>query len=357
MAKDHFAEGPNTNWPELSSSVVSQHLSAKLSGFEAQILRLPNPIISYTTDVTSIMDVKFRGKRIRVYPPSLLDRRGEITGAFKYAWLPEGASEIQKYVRIDDSAVRGFVTTVHPNQECSHCEVLRLDIEIGADAYDFVNHLIENIGQHTHQWWLRGKADPFRGMRHFGSEVNTDFSLREILRYAGAGKLESPWYGASETQGLQGLEKPLSNGVWLRCCHDSALGIRGEPGFMAFHDAICNYMARDDEFCVLSLCIAFEILGNKNRMLENKKSVDFNELMRTSPLLSAEHKQTIRNLFIDRGHVAHGRKLHILGNQSGVTLENYVLAISNVVQKFLELLPVGGWPEVAAMDIGKKGGR
>lgn len=355
LIKAVYAEqSADAPWPSLPPSEMEAHSSSALPGYEAWIGRMPTPIISETARVVDVFQGQFFGKSIRVYPPFLIDAKGEATGTFARSWIPEGSSKVERYVAVSPTAVLGATATQTIGAGTYFCEAIRIDSENGTNLSHFVSLLLENICQHTHQWWLRGRVQPFRGMARIGCAVNTDFTLRDLLKYKGAGELESPWHGITQTQQLLGHERALTNSLWLRCCNDAALGMRGDAGILSFHDAICYYMGGDDVLCIMSLSIAVEILGNKRRILKGKKPTAFSELLRTSDLVDSKNKAQLDRLFVDRGHVAHGRNPHHVGGKSNQRIEEYIEAVQLVVSRFLEFIEPNEWPIASQLGIDRK---
>lgn len=354
LIKATFAEREGAQWPSLATETIAKHASSALPEFEARITRLPTPIVSETASVLDVYQAKFEGKTIRAYPPFLIDANEETKGAFASSWIPEGNRQIERYTAVSSTATLGVTATQAIGTNSFYCEALRIDVEEGADYYKFIHLLIENICQHTHQWWLRGRAHPFRGMGRLRVELNSDFSLREILRYKGAGTLGSTWQGIGETQQLLGFERPLNNSLWLRCCHDAEYGMRGDSGILSFHDAISYYMSGDDVLCIMSLSIAVEILGNKRRILKGKEPTGFAKLLKTSDLIDSKNKTAIDRLFRDRGHVAHGRQPHYAAGKNSQAIEEYIEAVQLLVSRYLGSVEPGEWPIASQLAIDRK---
>lgn len=155
-------QGKGGPWPDLAPEMIAQHAASALPGFEALIARLPTPIVTQTASVLDIYQANFGGKTIRVYPPFRIDAKEETAGAFRCSWIPEGNKRIERYTMVSSTATLGFTVTLSIGPDTFFCEALRLDFEVGADLERFLRFLIENIGQHTHQWWLRSRGQPFR---------------------------------------------------------------------------------------------------------------------------------------------------------------------------------------------------
>lgn len=236
--KHRFKEREDEPWPAVDSAEVKAHLSQKLEGWEAQVVRLPAPIVAMSADLHQVFDINLFGSRVRIYPPFPLDRRGETSGAFKDCWIPDGENQVTKLVRLPSEAATGLVVENTPVQGAKYCQGLRIDSNEPAQLHKIVQVLMEQVCQHTHQWWLRGRTNPFAGIRRLSCDVNQDFSLLEMLRYHGAGDLASPWHGTIETQMPFGIEQPLTEVTWKKCIYQAAAGMRGDMGLLAFHDAI-----------------------------------------------------------------------------------------------------------------------
>jgi hypothetical protein len=356
MIKAVFVERDFDPWPDLPAETIASHVASALTGVEARIGRLSVPIISETATVLDVFQTTFGGKMIRVYPPFPIDAKGETTGAFARSWIPEGLTKVERYVAVGATATLGATVTQAIGPGTFFCEGFRVDFEAGADFNRFIFLLLENIGQHTHQWWLRGRTQPFRGIGRIGCELNSDFTLRELLKFKGAGQLKSPWHGVTETQRLLGFERALTNSLWLHCCNDTALGMRGDSGILSFHDAISYYMADDDVLCIMSLSITVEILGNKRRILKGKKPTGFAELLKTSDLVDSKNRAILDRLFIDRGHVAHGKKPHHVEGRSNQRIEEYIEAVQLLVSRYLQLAKPHEWPIASQLGIDRKAG-
>lgn len=230
FVQHHFAERADEPWPELDEQRVRAHADQKLAGWDTHVLRLPAPVIANSSELVMVSDLVLSEIRVRLYPPFPLDRRGEISGSFEDCWLPEGDRVVDKFVRLPPDAARGLTSEQRPVQGARFCQGLRIDTQGAAQLHATVQTLLEQLCQHTHQWWLRGRTDPFQGIRRLGCEVNRDFSFRKILRHHGAGDLLSPWCAAIESQPLLGIEIPLTQKIWQRCCYDTAAGMRGDMG-------------------------------------------------------------------------------------------------------------------------------
>lgn len=354
MMKATLAESKERPWPIVEPDVIEKHRKAHLPGHEAHILRLPQPILCKTDEINDIFHFEIDGKSLRIYPPFKLNEIAENAGAFTNVWIPEGETKITYYKALPSTVSRAFTSTPNVGQGVFFCQGLRVDYQAGAPEKKVVELLLEQICQYTHQWWLRAGTSPFNGLERFGAEINRDHLLREELRYAGAREIESTWYIARQTQQLM-MGKPLDSNLWLLCCHHVSKLRRGDAGILAFHDAIAAYMAEDDVRCLLNLSVCFEILGNKRRILLNQKATDANELIRTTDLVEEEATRSVlKKLFIDRGHVAHGREPHLLGLDKGSSIESYIEAVRNVLSGYIRVLKPGEWPSASQLSVKRK---
>lgn len=355
MMKGVLAESTDRPWPALSKEEIEAHRNSLKKGFEAHIFRLPQPILCERDTILNIFELQVNGKKARLYPPFALNDLGENAGAFDGVKIPEGNLTIETFREIPSSVSKSF-SAMPSNKEQStvFCQGLRLDIESGFNESVLIEALLEQICQHTHQWWLRSFGSPFNGLRRFGAEIDKNNHLREELRCAGTGKIESAWYVARETQNLLGIETPLTNGKWLLVCHNVSVGQKADSGVIAFHDALASYMAHDDARCVFNLCLCIEILGNKRRLLLGLNPIPADELVKTTDLVSDDYKTIIKKLFIDRGHVAHGREPPNLGRNEKTQLESYIEATRGLLSGYLNSLKPGEWPEASQLLVRRK---
>jgi len=130
------------------------------------------------------------------------------------------------------------------------------------------------------------------------------------------------------------------------------MGMRGDMGILAFHDAISYYMDADEVLCIMSMTIAVEILGNKRRLLLGKKPTGFGELLKSSDLVSKEVQPVLQSLFIDRGHVAHGRRPPRSGGDAD-GLFGYLEAVRTVVSAYTSKLTPADWPKASQLEIAR----
>lgn len=112
-------------------------------------------------------------------------------------------------------------------------------------------------------------------------------------------------------------------------------------------------MGADEVLCIMSMSLCIEILGNKRRMLLGKKPTDFAELLRTSDLIGKAVQPVLQNLFIDRGHVAHGRRPHIVSKAGHDGLFNYLEAVLTVLPAYIEKLGPNDWPKASQLEIAR----
>jgi hypothetical protein len=350
--RPEFAESPDQPWPKMSPEEVDSIRAAKFDEWESHILRLSNPIIAFSTDITTVVNTSILDSDIRIYPPFPIDRKGETSGAFKDWWLPEGENKVEKFVRFPSYAVPGVVTEMMPVPGAKYCQGIRMDLRGTAHIHRIVQILLEQVCQHTHQWWLRGRSNPFSGLRRHGCKLNRDFSFAELRRYRGAGTLNSPWHAVIETQNLLGFELVLTEQIWLRCVNQASMGMRGDMGLLAFHDAISYYMDSDEVLCIISMTICVEVLGNKRRLLLGKKPTGFAELIKSSDLIDDSIRKTIHNLFVDRGHVAHGRRPPRSEGRAD-QLFTYLDAVRKIVSTYTSKLSASDWQKVSQLEVAR----
>lgn len=351
-----LAESDECPWPQLDSTVIEEHKKSIKKGFEGHIYKLPFPIICVFPQIKDILDFEIEGKRIRIYPPFETNVLKEISMAFEGVAVPEGNKEVEDFKTIPDTAVKNLYLEQHSSTKQEYyCHGLRIDVETGASINKIINILLDQICQYTHQWWLRSSVSPFSGMKRFGFFIGNNFEIINELRYHGAGKVECSWHAVRQVQMQIGIEVALDNQKWLLIGNHVAHLHSAEAGFIAFYDAIASYMAEEDEQCILNLCLCVEILGNKRRLLLNQREVKADELLASTDLVDNDVKEVLKKLFIDRGHVAHGRPIHILTTDSTFTIERYMEAVRAFLSGYNQKLKAEEWVMSSSLKIGKSG--
>lgn len=335
FVKAVLAESAEQPWPEISEAEVQNYKNSRLQEWECHIYRLPTPII-VGPEVTAILDITTNKGRCRIYPPFELNEKKEISGTLLEIQIPQGKNEVTSREAIPQSAVTGSLAHQQLGTDSKYCHGLRIDFHSGSDVQAVIRLLLDQVAQYTKQWWLRSSRSPFRGLGVVGAFVDKDFRTMTELRYHGAGEIESTWHGLAFTQNLIGFETPLDPTIWENCYRSLRGGYSAEFGLLTFLDAVSHYMSGDDERCILDLAICFEVLANKRYFLENNRWQSSNKkLLSKNPLLSAETRDIVGHLIIDRDHVSHGRPPYILG-QNKRNLEDYLTAILDVVNRYID---------------------
>jgi hypothetical protein len=339
-----LGEKNDLKWPRLSDEEISEYENNLLNGWQASILHIGTPILTKTDEVMDVPTIKEGTKRARVYPPFQLNRKQEASGSFENVWIPEGHNKIDHCSRIDDSAVKGVISDTNYPDGSIICQGIRIDAENGFDTNKFTNRLLEHICQQTSQWWLRSNTNPLKGMHRLSCDLNVDFTLRHVLRYSNGGKnIASTWKGVEQRLLPLGVERPLTNAIWLRCCHDAAKGLRTDAGLIAFHDAVNNYMTNEDEICVLNLAISLEIMCNRRNQLRGRHPMKFDTLLKTSDLIDSKDRPILRKLYTDRNQIAHGSKSIHFGKSNEPSIEDYLNSVLNIQKKYLSSFKPGEW--------------
>ncbi len=345
MVKSVLAERDEARWPTLPEERIQQYRDSQLVGWQALVLYLPAPIFALAGEVFNIFEFTQAGKKARIYPPFQL-KQSELQNA----WLPEGGIAVSHCVRVGDTAVQGLHVQPGFAVDASFCQGMRIDEESGIDIAKAVNALMEHICQQTGQWWLRGRSNPFKGIVRLGCEVNKDFSIREVLKHSGSKEIESTWMGVDQSLRPDGFALPLTNSLWLRCCHDASVGLKADSALLTFYDAVNNFMNNEDELCILNLAIAVEIMANKVRLSKDQYPAAFPKLLKTSEIFEGVDRNLIQCLYADRNNVAHGGSPIHLGIKTGFSIEQYLEAVLAVKNKYMKCLEGATWHRMSQLD-------
>jgi hypothetical protein len=91
-------------------------------------------------------------------------------------------------------------------------------------------------------------------------------------------------------------------------------------------------------------------LANKRYYADNNKYISKNDkLVQLSSLVSAKIKSDLRDLIIDRDHVAHGRPPYLLGRRQ--TIERYLEVGLEIVQAYLGQIKKDEWPNLSKLTL------
>jgi len=338
-------------WPEITQEEIVRHQQNIIPNAEAKIFLLPLPIVSEKT--TEIFTIKTNKGFIRLYPPFQVNEKSEASAAFSEIGIPAGNNKVTGTQSLSQSTVTGL-TAEQDFKDASWCRGFRIDSENRINCQTILDNLLEQIAQYTFQWWLRAIHNPFLGPQRFAGQIDRDYNFVNELRYRGAGEIKASWYGVCQYQSILGIGSPMTSTIWKQCCNLVASKQRTEVGIMSFLDGIAAFMAGRINQSILHLCIAVEILANKHRMVvEGKSDIKLDKLIKQTPLLNHETRKIIKNLMVDRGHVAHGREPHCLGKKPNSSMQNYIKCTGHMVNAYLAALRESGkWNDALNLKLG-----
>lgn len=340
------------NWPDLSPAEIQAYRESLAPDFETHIHLFPNPIWMDVKEVVDVLTIKRNGKIVRIYPPFEVDEPSETSGAFEEISVPEGDQKLERTVPIPSSTVRGARMEHGGSDTIKWCRAFRLDVEHGANALECVNLLLDHIRQYTHQWWIRASHNPRQGPMRMGGTVTKDFKVISELRHRGAGDIESTWYGAIQYQPHLGFGRPLTHGTWLLAYHHTQEERKADQGLLAFYDGMADYIAGRDDKAILNLCIAVEIMLSKHSIsVLNRSPSRLEKAIRNTSLVDKPTRQILKNLSTDRNCVAHGREPYLIANREGNSVEGYLQAVCQLVNGYLNSIPLGTWRDTMDLQL------
>jgi len=347
------------DWPKRSEDEIRSYEQGLNPGYECQLFALPSPIAVFG-ELKRIVKVSLGDANIRIYPPFPLNEKKHASGSFVEVAIPEGTENVEGRTAIPNDAVTG-VRAAHgilPNGIWARG--LRIDVptDKSVDVQALIGMLLDHICQYTHQWWIRESHNPFLGYVRLGAAVGWDFRTRQLFRSQGDAKVESPWYGSVRFQPALGAAAILDERTWILIGHHLSEGSRADVGILGIHEAVADYMAGRDERCILTLCIAVEILLNKHWQVVLKRPANdsLDKIVRTTSLVDDRTRATLKKLIIDRGHVAHGRAPYVVGKNPDCTIETYIEAGKTVLKNYLAGIPSGVWPKLMTMTLNRSAG-
>jgi hypothetical protein len=346
-----------SDWPARSESEIKKYTESLNHDYECQLFALPAPI-ALASNMNQIVTAIVSDKKLRIYPPFPLNEKKDASGSFDGIAIPEGFQIVETNTAIPKDAVTGVCAQHGLLPNAVWARGLRMDVQSGTDVQFVIGLLLDHICQYTHQWWVRGTHNPFFGFHRLGAAIDANFRTRTLFGYKQAAKIESPWYGTVRFQPNLGSAALLSKTTWSQIIKHISQGQPADVGVLGIHEAFADYMAGRDEKCILNLCIGIEILLNKHwqAVLKNSSNDKLDKIVRKTPLLDEETRETLSKLIIDRGHVAHGRAPYILATNPNYKIETYISAGKRVLEKYLASIPDGAWPQLMTMRINRSFG-
>lgn len=297
------------DWPRLPTEEVTSWEDKHLEGWISEIYQVKAPL---WVD-PRVKDI-IVGSGMRVYPPFDANMQDMISNSLNDVKIPIGQSHVEKFIPFSEDAVRGLTTATEVG-DASPKYLLRIDrMETDPHHDDNLQLFLDLFRQYSQQWWVGSSTDPFDlGFRQ-SFEIEKDYTPRLKLRHAGA-DASGIWYGLSATQKFIGFEQIVDCPSWTAIgeCLRAGTGLDRSIGLML--DAVVEFMTYHDERAILSIAIALDMMAAKIHNSMSSKSMKKkygDEAVAQSGIVSRKDREIIKHLFIDRGHIAHGRRPHHL---------------------------------------------
>jgi len=88
-------------------------------------------------------------------------------------------------------------------------------------------------------------------------------------------------------------------------------------------------------------------------ILKKPGNDSLDKIVRMTPLVDENTRESLKKLIVDRGHVAHGRAPYIVGKNPKLTMETYLAAGKTVLEKYVASIPRDEWPKLMMMTLNR----
>lgn len=333
------------DWPDIEKSILDKHKESKKEGWHSYIFELSNPIIM-KPKINKIIN----HPEVNIYPPFPLNVLQSKSHLFDEISIPSGVLVSDESIPIPPDALRGFHVNVGVDDSVA-CNGLRIDYKGGVPIDRTIEFFLRLVRQYSNQWWLSSSVNPFDTGARLSFEINNYNRPISLLRYKGAGQLESSWFGAAGTQKLVGFEKVVDETIWGAVSGCMRVGYGVEDAVQHFLSAVSHYMAFDDRQCIMNLALMFEIAENKIRIIKDMNKLSKNKDMLRKPIVAdIKSIEIFRKIITDRDNVSHGRKPYNYYIDPKIIVE-YIGNSMDFINKYINSCRERGWDKALKTSI------
>jgi hypothetical protein len=258
-----------------------------------------------------LLDV-LEGDEFRVYPPTQLEKGKSPQIDCEVAYIPTGSPVVHQFDSIKYKSTTGFVYTVGESKKVPifHGYGIRIDVKGGRDlALRIQRQFLSAIRSMCLQWWLIDSLNPFDLKIRFASALSAYGLITDILPSG------EPKYPMHTKVLLTGVEKVVGRPHWDYLRTNCRSGFHADKVKSLFCDSLSKFYVFDHTSAVLYLALALEAAEYEARSLTNKRTHNdpLRNLKKHAEILKFGDYETLRMLFIDRGHIAHSQPPPHLG--------------------------------------------
>lgn len=284
-----------------------------------------------------------RNDKYRIYAPFLYnDPNGypspsSATDDGGKFWLPCGASskvELPRNLAFKVDVKEGFAE--HEDQV--NYDAIRVDFcsQFHSPMYE-ISRLLELIRQYSCQWWVAQRYAPVQVEQLLWFDVLPDCRPAPIKKIGS--EYFSSWKTLCQAKERSGLEVVFNTRVWSAVVDDFMNDRRPDPAIIQALKAVSSYFSYEPEAFILQACIALEMMERSSRQKAGRGKSDLKkyslDLLKGSVLWRGEEADSLRALFKDRDHVAHGNVAPSSQAESNLeVLERHFELLKNVTIRY-----------------------
>ncbi len=289
--------------------------------WQTYFFELNSPIL-FSTDLHKVLI----GPDFRIYPPSQIasGRGPEILSEVIY--VPVGKDDVEFAQRIKYETVTGFVYSVNHNRKIQIFRGHGLRIDVFGEmrrALEVQRKFLARVRSLTFQWWLLGRDNPFDLGARYLSDVSENFEPTDILPDG------TPMHPMQAQFLFMGLEKAVGPPHWNYLSSMASSSFPDDQANSLFCDALEKFFSFDDVTAALLLALSLEAAENEMRRMKNQviHNDPIRNLTKHPQILKYGNEAVLKQLFVDRGHIAHANTPPYLSNGSATIKGYFVEAI------------------------------
>lgn len=269
--------------------------------YTAFMFELSCPIL-FSADLVHVIE----GPDFRIFPPVQIHGGQSPSIPAKNVYIPCGSSVVDWARSVDYSSCVGFVYSINQTKKIPvfRGHGLRVDTTGGSDrAIEIQKKFLQRVRSLSLQWWLMGSKNPFDLGYRFVSSVCEGGNLSDIL------DSNQPKHPMQSQAFLSGIEQVIGQPHWQYLIAQAGNEFPVDQPASLFCDALEKFYDFDDPSALLYAALSIEAAEYEIR---KSKKIDvysdpIKNIRKNPQYLKYGDAKILKDLFVDRGHVAHAQ--------------------------------------------------
>ncbi len=294
-----------------------------LAHYTAHIFELNCPIL-FSDGLVHVIE----GPDFRIFPPIQLHGGHSPSVPAKSVYIPSGRKVVDWAKRVDYTSCLGFVYSINQRETLSihRGYGLRIDTNRGSlRATEIQKKFLHCARSISLQWWLLGSKNPYDLGCRFESGVCDDGNLSDIHDNG------EPKYPMQSQAILSGIEQVIGQPHWQYLSTLADEEFPTDQPTSLFCDALDKFYSFDDASALLYAALSIEAAEyevRKSRKI-NVYSDPIKNIKKNPQYLKYGDAIILKDLFVDRGHVAHAQMPPKL-NSGTRSIKDYLIEVAKV---------------------------